>query len=63
MLFRSPGNIGPRRVTEKELRDSFADGWQIESIEASRFEVRPEAKAIFAGEEPKTWFMIARRVA
>jgi len=59
----TPGNIGPRRVTEKELRDSFADGWQIESIEASRFEVRPEAKAIFAGEEPKTWFMIARRTA
>jgi SAM-dependent methyltransferase len=58
---RTPGNIGPRRVTEKELRDSFADGWQIESIEASRFEVRPEAKAIFGGEEPKTWFMIARR--
>ena len=60
---RTPGNIGPRRVTEKELHDSFADGWQIESIEASRFEVRPEAKAIFAGEEPKTWFMIARRRA
>ncbi len=58
---KTPGNIGPRRVTEKELRDSFADGWRIESIEASRFEVRPEAKAIFAGEEPKTWFMIARR--
>ncbi|MGA8871087.1 MAG: class I SAM-dependent methyltransferase [Candidatus Acidiferrales bacterium] len=60
---KTPGNIGPRRVTEKELLESFADGWQIESIEASRFEVRPEAKAIFAGEEPKTWFMIARRTA
>jgi SAM-dependent methyltransferase len=60
---KTPGNIGPRRVTEKELRKSFADGWQIESIEASRFEVRPEAKALFAGEEPKTWFMIARRAA
>jgi len=60
---KTSGNIGPRRLAEKELRDSFADGWQIESIEASRFEVRPEAKAIFAGEEPKTWFMIARRTA
>jgi cyclopropane fatty-acyl-phospholipid synthase-like methyltransferase len=60
---KTPGNVGPRRVTEKELRDSFADGWEIESIEASRFEVRPEAKALFADEEPKTWFLIARRGA
>lgn len=58
---KTPGSDGPRRVSEKELRDSFADGWQIESIEASRFEVRSEAKARFAGEEPKAWFMIARR--
>ncbi|MGC2333984.1 MAG: class I SAM-dependent methyltransferase [Candidatus Acidiferrales bacterium] len=60
---KTPGNVGPRRVSEKELRESFADGWQIESIEPARFEVRPEAKALFAGEEPKTWFMIARRAA
>jgi SAM-dependent methyltransferase len=58
---KTPGNVGPRRVSENELRDALADGWQIESIEPSRFEVRPEAKQLFAGEEPKTWFMIARR--
>jgi SAM-dependent methyltransferase len=60
---QTPGTMGPRRVTMKELRDAFADGWQIESIEAARFEIRPEAREMFAGEEPKTWFMIARRTA
>jgi len=58
---KTPGSEGPRRVTEKELRDSFADGWEIESIEASRFEVRPDAKPRFEGGEPKAWFLIARR--
>jgi cyclopropane fatty-acyl-phospholipid synthase-like methyltransferase len=60
---QTPGNQGPRRVTMKELRDTFADGWQIESIEAGRFEVRPAEKERFGGEEPRTWFMIARRTA
>src|SRR5262249_32326571 len=27
-----PGTQGPRRVSEQELRDAFAQGWQIESI-------------------------------
>jgi cyclopropane fatty-acyl-phospholipid synthase-like methyltransferase len=58
---KTPGSDGPRRLTESELRASFADGWQIESIEASRFEVRPEARGRFEGGEPKAWFMIARR--
>ena len=29
---REPGDWGPRRVTEDEIRSSFADGWTIESI-------------------------------
>jgi SAM-dependent methyltransferase len=61
---QTPGTAGPRRVSIKELRDAFADGWRIESIEPGRFEVRPEAaKELFAGEEPRTWFMVARRGA
>jgi cyclopropane fatty-acyl-phospholipid synthase-like methyltransferase len=36
---RQPGEWGPRRVTQHELRDSFADGWRVESIEASTIEV------------------------
>jgi hypothetical protein len=48
-------------VKQQELREAFAGGWEIESIELARFEVRPETKALFGGEEPKAWFMVARR--
>jgi cyclopropane fatty-acyl-phospholipid synthase-like methyltransferase len=34
-----PGDWGPRRVTEAELRASFAEGWQAESIERSVLEL------------------------
>ena len=56
-----PGEVGPRRVKQQELREAFAEGWEIESVELARFEVRPETKALFGGEEPKAWFMVARR--
>ncbi len=59
-----PGTQGPRRVSQKELHETFDKGWQIESIEPTYFEVRPEAKmAMFAGEDPKAWLMVARRAA
>ena len=60
---QTPGTQGPRRVTMKELRETFGDGWEIESIEAGRFEVRPEARQMFEGDEPRIWFMVARRAA
>ena len=60
---QTPGTTGPRRVTMKELREAFGDGWEIESIEAEQFEVRPEAKKLFEGGAPQAWFMVARRVA
>jgi 2-polyprenyl-3-methyl-5-hydroxy-6-metoxy-1,4-benzoquinol methylase len=34
-----PGDWGPRRVTQSEIRTSFADGWRVDSIEAETFEV------------------------
>ncbi|MGO9342640.1 MAG: class I SAM-dependent methyltransferase [Acidimicrobiales bacterium] len=36
---RQPGNWGPRRVTEREIRESFADGWRIEYLEPVVFEL------------------------
>lgn len=36
---RQPGDWGPRRVTQQELRDSFADGWQVELIEPAEITV------------------------
>jgi cyclopropane fatty-acyl-phospholipid synthase-like methyltransferase len=36
---RQPGDWGPRRVSQAELRSAFADGWSIRSIEAATFAV------------------------
>jgi SAM-dependent methyltransferase len=36
---RQPGDWGPRRVTEAEIRSSFADGWQIENIAPTTIEI------------------------
>jgi cyclopropane fatty-acyl-phospholipid synthase-like methyltransferase len=36
---RQPGDWGPRRITEAELRESFADGWRIDSLEPTTIEV------------------------
>ena len=36
---RQPGAWGPRRVTQAEIRDSFDDGWRVDSIEPARFDV------------------------
>jgi cyclopropane fatty-acyl-phospholipid synthase-like methyltransferase len=36
---RVPGNVGPRRVTQGEIRAAFAEGWRVEVIEAATIEV------------------------
>ena len=36
-----PGDWGPRRVTEGELRAVFGSGWRIESLTPERFELNP----------------------
>lgn len=36
-----PGDWGPRRVTEDELRTAFRSGWQIDSLTADRFDINP----------------------
>ena len=36
---RQPGDWGPRRITESELRKNFADGWRIDSLEPATIEV------------------------
>jgi cyclopropane fatty-acyl-phospholipid synthase-like methyltransferase len=57
-----PGTQGPRRVSQKELHVAFAEGWSIESIEPSRFEVRPDLKDFtFSEGGPKAWVVVARR--
>lgn len=59
-----PGQQGPRRVSRKEIEDAFAEGWLVESIEPSRFEVRPDLKEIrFSEGGPKAWFVVAKKLA
>lgn len=36
---RQPGDWGPRRVTQDEIRANFDDGWRIDSIEATRMDI------------------------
>lgn len=57
-----PGTQGPRRVSEREIRDAFAQGWAVESIERSRYEVRPDPNDVsFKDGGPKAWFVVVRR--
>jgi SAM-dependent methyltransferase len=57
-----PGTQGPRRVSREELHAAFAEGWNIESVEPSRYEVRPDLKDLaFSEGGPKAWFVVARR--
>ena len=59
---QEPGTQGPRRVSAKEIRDAFAEGWAVESIEAKRFEVRPDLKDFtFSEGGPRAWFVVVRR--
>ncbi len=53
---REPGDWGPRRVTQAELRSAFADGWSVESIEPARFEVNIDPNGAQA------WLSTVRRL-
>jgi cyclopropane fatty-acyl-phospholipid synthase-like methyltransferase len=41
---REPAGYGPRRISEKEIRDSFRDGWVINYIRVATFESRTRAQ-------------------
>ena len=57
-----PGTQGPRRASKKELHDAFGQGWAVESIERSRYEVRPDLKDLtFSEGGPRAWFALVRR--
>jgi SAM-dependent methyltransferase len=58
-----PGDQGPRRISRQEIDDAFAQGWKVESIEPSRFEVLPNLKEFhFSEGGPKAWFVVASRI-
>jgi SAM-dependent methyltransferase len=48
---RQPGEWGPRRIRQGDLRQAFANGWVVESIEPARFQTNldpPGAEAWLA---------------
>jgi SAM-dependent methyltransferase len=60
---KEPGEHGPRRVSESELRAAFTSGWEVKSIEPSRFEARSDLEEItFSPGGPKAWFARIRRL-
>lgn len=59
---QEPGTQGPRRVSRQEIKDAFAEGWVVESVEPSRYEVRPDLKDFtFSEGGPKAWSVVVRR--
>jgi SAM-dependent methyltransferase len=57
-----PGTEGPRRVSKSELQDAFTHGWEIESIQRRRFEVRPDLMDFTFSEvrRPGSWSSAGR---
>jgi cyclopropane fatty-acyl-phospholipid synthase-like methyltransferase len=54
---RQPGDFGPRRVRADQLAEAFRDGWSVESITATTFEINPMAGFT----EAQAWLAALRR--
>jgi SAM-dependent methyltransferase len=57
---RQPGDAGPRRVSQDELRAAFGHGWAVASIEAETFEVN---RAVFGISSVQAWLAAIERHA
>jgi SAM-dependent methyltransferase len=57
---RQPGDAGPRRVSQDELRAAFGDGWAVTSIEAESFEVN---RSVFDFTSAQAWLAVIERRA
>jgi cyclopropane fatty-acyl-phospholipid synthase-like methyltransferase len=55
---RQPGTLGPRRVSQDELRAAFSDGWSVESIVADTFDVN---RGPFPSATVQAWLATIRR--
>lgn len=54
-----PGEWGPRRVSEAEIRTAFASGWTVASIDPARFEIVDDGEPGYA----HAWLAVIRRTA
>ena len=57
-----PGEYGPRRISQDDLRGAFQGNWQVKNIEATRFEAvtRPDGPQHSPG-GPKAWLATIER--
>jgi SAM-dependent methyltransferase len=55
---RQPGEFGPRRVTQDELRAAFGAGWTILGIQADKFAINP---GIFPATTALAWLATIAR--
>jgi len=53
---QQPGLAGPRRVSQEEIRASFANGWRIDSIESSLIETNMQDR------DARAWLATITRV-
>jgi SAM-dependent methyltransferase len=58
---QQPGDWGPRRVSQGEIRASFADGWRVEEIEAATFEVTLGPGSPAGGDGALAWLATITR--
>jgi SAM-dependent methyltransferase len=56
---RQPGDFGPRRVSQDELRAAFSDGWTVVSIDAEAFELNDAAFGISSAQ---AWLAVIQRL-
>ena len=59
---RQPGTVGPRRVSENELRAAFGDGWAVQFIVADAFDLVPSAVGLFGTVSAQAWLATISRV-
>jgi cyclopropane fatty-acyl-phospholipid synthase-like methyltransferase len=53
---REAGGVGPRRVSQAEIREAFADGWRIDSIDPAEIETTVD------GWDANAWMSTITRV-
>lgn len=60
---REPGEWGPRRISEAELRRAFSDVWTVETIDPARFEVNAGHDEVTPsnGDSVEAWLTVVHR--
>lgn len=55
---RQPGEWGPRRVSRREIEAAFSDGWVIDRLDLSAFDINP----IYDASTAQAWLAVIRRL-